>query len=52
VGKVGFAGSEDELFTRPLVQNLPNGRHTLEIAADGDGPVAVDSFYVFQPPLE
>jgi hypothetical protein len=52
VGKVGFGGSRDELFTQPLVQNLPNVRHELEITADGDGPVAVDSFYVFQPPLE
>jgi hypothetical protein len=52
VGRVGFAGTDGELFTRPLVQDLPNGRHTLEITADGDGPIAVDSFYVFQPPLE
>jgi hypothetical protein len=52
VGRVGFAGTDGELFTRSLVQDLPNGHHTLEITADGDGPIAVDSFYVFQPPLE
>jgi len=47
---VNFQGEDNAVFTQPLVQNLPNGRHTLEIVAQGDGPVSIDSFYVFQPP--
>jgi len=37
-------------FHVPLVQSLPNGKHTIELIAQGGGPVRVDSFYVFTPP--
>jgi hypothetical protein len=35
-----------------LIQNLPNGPHTLEIRADGVGAVAVEAFQVFEPMLK
>jgi hypothetical protein len=35
----------------PLVENLKNGPHTVEIIASGDGDVTVESFYVYEPPL-
>jgi hypothetical protein len=34
------------------VQNLDNGLHTVELIVSGDGEVAIDSFYVYEPPLE
>lgn len=50
VGTVRFAAPEAGPFNVPLVQNLPVGTHTLEIEAQGDGEVIIDSFYVYQPP--
>ncbi|HET6250906.1 MAG TPA: hypothetical protein VFE47_24670 [Tepidisphaeraceae bacterium] len=50
VGRVSFSAAQSEPLDQPLVENLPNGRHTLEIATQGDGDVAIGSFYVFQPP--
>jgi hypothetical protein len=51
VGRVDFRGEKSK-FRLTLIQNLPNGPHTLKIVAKGDGPVMVDAFDVFQPPLE
>jgi hypothetical protein len=34
----------------PLVQNLPNGPHRIELITTGKGEVAIDGLYVFQPP--
>ena len=48
-GTVSFRGSA-AMFHVPLVQNLPNGKHTLELVAEGGGPVRVDSFGVYTPP--
>jgi hypothetical protein len=53
VGEVSFAALEHAspgLLHRPLVQNLLNGPHELVIETLGDGEVAIESFYVFQPP--
>lgn len=50
VGCVGFGGDAGEPLHQPLVQHLTNGVHTLEIESQGDGEVAIGSFYVFQPP--
>ena len=49
-GTVHFSPAKDQLFYQSLVQNLPIGGHTMEIITQGDGEVAIDSFYVFQPP--
>jgi len=49
-GEVSFAGAEGSLVHQRLAQNLETGRHTVELEVVGDGPVAVDSFYVFNPP--
>jgi len=49
-GKVNFQADKVTPLTQPLVQNLTNGEHTLEIIPAGDGVVDIDSLYVFQPP--
>lgn len=49
-GEIGFAAEQEGAFAAPLAQNLPNGPHVVEIEAAGDGEVAVEGFYVFQPP--
>ncbi|HEX3997503.1 MAG TPA: SGNH/GDSL hydrolase family protein [Pirellulales bacterium] len=50
VGQVSFAATKPLPLHQPLVENLPNGKHTLELVTQGSGDVAVESFYVFQPP--
>jgi hypothetical protein len=50
-GEVSFAADSAGSFHLPLVQNLTNGRHTLELVAQGDGPVVIEGLYVYQPPL-
>ena len=52
VGRVNFSAAKLGPLHQPLVENLPNHKHTLEIVTEGDGDVAIDSFYVFQPPEE
>lgn len=49
---VSFKSKTDkpESFSIPLVQNLSNGQHTLEVITDGE--VAIKSFYVFTPMLK
>ena len=44
----------DPVIERPvtLVKGLPNGRHTLEIIANGDGEIPVKALIVRQPPLK
>ena len=50
VGRVSFKG-EKARFRHTLAWNLSNGPHTLKLVAEGAGPVAVDAFDVFKPPL-
>ncbi len=52
VGEVSFNSPEEQAFYEPLVQNLKNTLHTVEMIASGDGEVTIDSFYVYQPPLD
>ena len=52
VGEVEFAGEQAERFRIRLAQNLENGPHTLELVAAGDGPIEIDAFEVFEPPLK
>lgn len=47
---VSFDGAAGTTFHVPLAQNLEPGIHTLEIETLDNGPVAIDSFYVFEPP--
>ena len=49
-GRVDFHGTGSAPMTEPLVRNLPNGPHTLEIVPNGDGAVNIDALYVYQPP--
>jgi hypothetical protein len=50
VGTVDFSGEAKEPFRIPLIQNLPNTLHTLELIAD-DGEITIDAFDIFEPPL-
>ena len=52
VGEVDFKGDERAKFRVRLVENLPNGPHTLRLTARGDGAVTIDAFDVFEPPLK
>ena len=47
---VQFRDDKAASFSEPLVQNLSNGEHTLELVAAGDGSVTIEGFYIFQPP--
>ena len=49
IGHVDFKGKAEK-FRLTLAQNLTNGPHTLKLSAQGDGPIAVDAFDVFEPP--
>jgi hypothetical protein len=49
IGQVHFAGDAVVSFTEALAENLPNREHTLELVTAGDGPVQIDSLYVFEP---
>jgi hypothetical protein len=49
VGEVNFKGESGAKFREKLVQNLPNGKHVLEMVADGDGVIVVEAFDVFEP---
>jgi len=48
-GEIDFGGAVEK-FRERLVENLPPGRHTLRLEVQGDGPVIVDAFDVFEPP--
>jgi hypothetical protein len=47
--EVSFKADTAGQLVQQLVQNLPNGPHTVEITTTG-GDVAINSLYVFQPP--
>jgi hypothetical protein len=47
-----FWSQSSPMLAVPLVQNLPNGPHTLEILSDGTGTVAVEAFHIFEPLLK
>lgn len=49
--RVDFKGERSE-FRLTLAQNLTNGSHTLKLVGRGDGPIAVEAFDVFVPPLK
>ena len=49
-GKVSFVDGTDKFMHERLAQNMAPGTHTAELDVVGDGPVAIDSFYVFNPP--
>lgn len=51
IGNISFQSSEPTDFHQPLVQDLPNGRHAVEIVTADDREVAIDRFYVYEPPV-
>jgi hypothetical protein len=48
--QVSFRSEQPTRLVVPLARNLPNTQHTVELIGNGDGEVAVDGFYVFEPP--
>ena len=51
---VNFAqpsGKQPGKFRQSLAASLTNGSHTLKLVAAGSGPVVVEAFDVFEPPL-
>ena len=50
LGEVRFVGPAAEFRVR-VASNLSNGPHSLRLDAQGDGPVRVGAFDVFEPPL-
>jgi len=51
VGRVDLKGEAGKVRIQ-LIRGLPNGPHTLRLIAAGDGPIAIDAFDVFEPPLK
>jgi len=51
-GPWGKNTGERATFRLTLAQNLANGPHTLKLISQGDGPVVVDAFDVFEPRTE
>lgn len=51
VGAVDFRGEDGELFSTPLIRNLSNAPHTLELTAR-DRAIRIDAFDIFEPPLK
>ena len=39
-------------YPTTLAQGIPNGPHTLRLLPTGDGPVAIQGFRVYRPPLK
>jgi hypothetical protein len=49
-GELSFEAEKHGQLVVPLVRNLSNGPHTIELITTGKGEVAIEGFYVFQPP--
>ncbi len=49
---VSFKAPEPTKFRLRLAGNLSNKQHTLKLVANGDGPVTIDGFDVFEPPMK
>ena len=50
VGELSFKADPPAPLVEPLIGNLSNGPHTLELVTTGDGDVVIDGLYVFEPP--
>jgi len=50
LGELSFKGDQVTPMAEPLARNLSNGQHTVELVTTGDGEVAIDGLYVYQPP--
>ena len=53
VGELSFKEPEPAplaSLVEPVVRNLPNRQHTLELVTKGDGEVVIEGLYVFEPP--
>jgi hypothetical protein len=50
LGDLSFKGDQEAALVEPLVRHLPNGPHTVELITNGDGDVAIQGLYVFEPP--
>ena len=48
--ELSFKADQPRQLVEPVVQNLSNGTHKLELVSAGDGVVRIEGLYVFQPP--
>jgi hypothetical protein len=48
--ELSFRADQPVPMAEPLVRDLPNGQHTVELITTGDGMVAIEGLYVFEPP--
>ncbi|MBA2113261.1 SGNH/GDSL hydrolase family protein [Bremerella alba] len=52
LGEVSFAQNNTGSHRFRLVTNLTNGSHKLKLVANGDGPITIESFDIYEPPLK
>lgn len=50
LGELSFKADQPTAIVEPLVRNLPNRQHTVELITTGDGHVVIEALYVFEPP--
>jgi hypothetical protein len=50
LGELSFKADQPAPLVEPLVRNLPNRQHTLELITTGNGTVVIEGLYVFEPP--
>jgi hypothetical protein len=50
LGQLNFRADQPAPLAEPVVQNLANREHTLELVTAGDGEVIIEGLYVYQPP--
>jgi hypothetical protein len=50
VGELSFKADQPVPLVEPLVRNLTNQQHTLELITTGNGDVVIEGLYVFEPP--
>lgn len=50
-GRIDFKAPAKRKIRTRLIENLPHGTHCLRLVTRGDGPVVVDAFEVYEPPI-
>lgn len=50
VGELNFAADKPTQMVEPIVRNLPNRQHTIELTTADAGEILIEALYVYQPP--
>jgi hypothetical protein len=48
--ELSFRAEQPAPMAEPLMRDLPNRQHTVELITTGDGVVTIEGLYVFEPP--